>query len=55
MSYAQRRQMSSNRTAAIVVVALIHVALGYALVTGLAYNVAKQAMEDLKTAGTNAG
>ena len=49
MSYAQRKQMSSNRFVAIVVVALIHVGLGYALVTGLAYNVAKKAMEDLKT------
>ncbi|MDV3257259.1 MAG: TonB family protein [Sphingomonas sp.] len=41
--------MSSNRTAAIVIVALIHIALGYALVTGLAYNVIKKAAEDLKT------
>ena len=49
MSYANRKQMSSNRTAAIVVVALIHLALGYALVTGLAYNVIKQAAVDLKT------
>ncbi|QDP20214.1 TonB family protein [Sphingomonas xanthus] len=49
MSYANRRQMSSNRTAAIIIVALIHIALGYALVTGLAYNVIKKAAEDLKT------
>ena len=49
MSYANRNQMSSNRTAAIVVVALIHVLLGYALVSGLAYSVVKQAAEDLKT------
>lgn len=49
MSYANRKQMSSNRTAAIVVVALIHILLGYALVSGLAYNVVKQAAEDLKT------
>jgi protein TonB len=49
MSYANKRQMSTNRTPAIIVVALIHLALGYALVTGLAYNVAKKAMEDLKT------
>ncbi len=49
MSYAQKKQMSTNRTPAIIVVALIHVGLGYALVTGLAYNVAKKAMEDLKT------
>ncbi|QIK96312.1 energy transducer TonB [Sphingomonas sp. HDW15A] len=49
MSYAQRRQMSSNRTAAIVIVGLIHLVLGYAIITGLAYNVAKKAVEDLKT------
>nr|WP_294849232.1 energy transducer TonB [uncultured Sphingomonas sp.] len=49
MSYANRKQMSSNRTAAIIIVALIHIVLGYALVTGLAYNVIKQAAEDLKT------
>lgn len=48
MSYANRKQMSSNRTGAIVVVALIHLALGYALVTGLAYNVIKQTAENLK-------
>ena len=41
--------MSANRTAAIIIVALIHLALGYALVTGLAYNVVKKATEDLKT------
>lgn len=49
MSYANRKEMSSNRTAAIIIVALIHIALGYALVTGLAYNVIKKAAEDLKT------
>ncbi len=49
MSYANRKQMSSNRTASIIVVALLHVVLGWALVTGLAYNVVKKAAEDLKT------
>ncbi|HVF83853.1 MAG TPA: energy transducer TonB [Sphingomicrobium sp.] len=49
MSYANRRQMSSNRTVAVIIVALLHVLLGYALVTGLAYNVIKKAAEDLKT------
>ena len=49
MSYANRKQMSSNRTAAIVIVALIHIALGYALVTGLAYNVIKNAADKMKT------
>lgn len=49
MSYANRRQMSGNRTVAIVFVALLHVLLGYAIITGLAYNVVKKAAEDLKT------
>ena len=49
MSYANRKQMSSNRTLAIVLVALINGILGYALVQGLAYNVIKAAAEDLKT------
>ena len=49
MSYAQRKQMSSNRVVAIISVALIHVGLGYVLVSGLAYNVGKKMVEDLKT------
>ena len=49
MSYAQRKEISGNRTVAIVIVALIHALLGYAIVTGLAYNIVKKAAEDLKT------
>ncbi|WP_114228861.1 MULTISPECIES: TonB family protein [Sphingomonas] len=49
MSYANRKQMSGNRTVAIVIVGLLHVLIGYALITGLAYNVIKKAAEDLKT------
>ncbi len=49
MSYAQRKEISGNRTVAIVIVALIHALLGYAFVTGLAYNVIKKAADDLKT------
>ena len=49
MSYAQRKQISGNRTAAIIVVAILHAILGYAIVTGLAYNIVKKAAEDLKT------
>ena len=49
MSYAQRKQISGNRTAAIIIVAILHAILGYAIVTGLAYNVIKKAAEDLKT------
>jgi protein TonB len=49
MSYAQRKELSGNRTVAIVMVVLLQFALGYAIVTGLAYNVIKKAAEDLKT------
>lgn len=49
MSYAIKKEISGNRTVAIVIVALIHALLGYAIVTGLAYNIVKQAAEDLKT------
>jgi protein TonB len=49
MSYAQRKQIESNRTVAIIIVAIIHAILGYAIITGLAYNVIKKAAEDLKT------
>ena len=33
MSYAQRKQISGNRTLAIILVALIQFGLGYAIVT----------------------
>jgi len=49
MSYAQRKEISGNRTLAIIMVLVIQFALGYAIVTGLAYNVFKKAAEDLKT------
>lgn len=49
MAYAQRREVGTNRTVAIIVVAIVHLILGYVIVTGLAYNVIKQAAEDLKT------
>lgn len=49
MSYAQRKEIGGNRTLAIVLVALIQFGLGYAIVTGLAYNVIKKATENLKT------
>ena len=48
MSYADQK-MSSGRMTAIVIVALLHALLGYAFVTGLAYNVVKKVSEDLKT------
>ena len=49
MSYVDNQGMSRGRLSAIVAVAILHALLGYALVTGLAYSVAKKAMEDLKT------
>lgn len=52
MAYADQR-MSSGRITAIVIVALLHALLGYAFVTGLAYNVVKQVAADLKTFDVN--
>jgi protein TonB len=49
MSYAQKKEISGNRTLAITLVVLIQFALGYAIVTGLAFNVIKKAAQDLKT------
>lgn len=46
MAYADRK-MSSNRVTSLVIVALIHALLGYAFVTGLAYNVVKKVNKDL--------
>ena len=48
MAYADQ-EMSGNRIAAFVVVALLHLALGYALVTGLAYEGLKQVMRKVTT------
>lgn len=49
MSYAQKKEIGGNRTLAIILVAVIQFGLGYAIVTGLAYNVIKKAAADLKT------
>jgi protein TonB len=49
MSYAQRKELSGNRTLSIIMVVVLQFALGYAIITGLAYNVIKKAAEDLKT------
>ena len=40
--------MGTNRTLAIVIVAIVHVLLGYVIVTGLTYNVVTQAVDRLK-------
>ena len=49
MSYAQKKELGGNRTLAIIIVAILQLGLGYAIVTGLAYNVIKKAAQDLKT------
>ena len=49
MSYANRRQLSNNRTVPIIMSAVITGLMGYALVSGLAYSVVKEAAEELKT------
>ena len=50
MAYADQDQgLSTNRVISIAIVALVHAGLGYALVTGLAFDAAKQVFEDLKT------
>lgn len=49
MAYADQEEMTTGRIVSIGVVVLLHIGAGYALVTGLAYNAAKEAFEDLKT------
>ncbi|WP_324740642.1 energy transducer TonB [Tsuneonella sp. CC-YZS046] len=48
MAYADQ-QMSGNRIIALIIVALVHVALGYALVTGLAFEAVKQVAKRVTT------
>lgn len=48
MSYADQQQ-TGNKTVSIVIVALIHVAVGYLLVTGLAINAVKAVVERVTT------
>lgn len=48
MAYADQ-QMSGNRIAAFIIVAILHIILIYALVTGLAYDVVKKAVERVTT------
>src|SRR5579863_1800662 len=48
MAYTDR-QMSGNRITALVIVALIHIFLGYALITGLAYSAAQQIIKKVTT------
>jgi len=48
MAYADQ-SMSGNRVAALIIVALIHIVLGYALVTGLAYEAAQKVIQKVTT------
>ena len=48
MAYADQT-MSGNKITAIVIVALIHIFLGYALVTGLAYSAAQKIIQKVTT------
>ena len=48
MAYADQ-QMSGNRVVAIIIVALIHIALGYLLITGLAVDAVKNVVERVTT------
>ena len=48
MAYADQT-MSGNKITAIVIVALIHIFLGYALVTGLAYSAVQKVMQKVTT------
>jgi len=48
MAYADQ-EMSGSRIAAIIIVALIHVVLGYTLITGLAYSAVKSVVERVTT------
>ena len=49
MSYAQRKELSGNRTISIFFTVAVVGGLLYAIVTGLAYNVIKKTAQDLKT------
>jgi protein TonB len=49
MSYAPRKELGGNRTMAIFFTIVVVGSLMYAIVTGLAYNVVKKSIQDLKT------
>src|SRR5689334_8871639 len=49
MSYAQKKELSGNRAMSIFFTAAVVGGLMYAIVTGLAYNVIKKSVQDLKT------
>ncbi len=48
MSYAQRKELSGNRSVSIVMTVIVFASLMYAIVSGLAYEVIKKSAERLK-------
>lgn len=48
MAYADQ-EMSGNRVVALVIVAIVHILIGYALITGLAYEAVTQVVERVTT------
>lgn len=48
MAYADQ-EMSGNRIVALIIVALIHIGIGYVLISGLAYEAAKKVVERVTT------
>ena len=48
MAYADQPTMTPRKAVSIGLVVLLHVVIGYAFVTGLAFNVIKKAAQDLK-------
>ncbi len=49
MAYTDKQGMTGSRLWSIIIVVIIHAIIGYAFVTGLAYNVVKKVAQDLKT------
>lgn len=49
MAYADQPSMSGNRLAALIIAILIHIVVGYGLVTGLAYETAKKVIQKVTT------
>ena len=48
MAYADQ-SMSGNKVTALVIVAIIHIVVGYALVSGLAYEAAQKVVQKVTT------
>ena len=48
MAYADQQPMSTNRMIAIILVVALHAGLGFALVSGLAYEAIKKAKEKME-------